>query len=96
MGMHELDQLLGLINHVGSADELVLAMGEVSKRLGFRYFALTHHVDILRASTPAIRLHNYPEDWAASTTRAGSACPTRSTAPATSPASALAGRACRR
>lgn len=65
MGMHELDQLLRLINHVGSSDELVLAMGEVSSRLGFRHFALTHHVDILRAGAPAIRLHNYPEDWAA-------------------------------
>ena len=31
--------------------------------LGFRYFALTHHVDVRRSSA-AIRIHNYPDGWA--------------------------------
>lgn len=43
--------------------ELSGALEIVTRELGFTYFALTHHVDILRAPQPAIRLHNYPEDW---------------------------------
>ncbi|MDB5583438.1 MAG: LuxR family transcriptional regulator [Bradyrhizobium sp.] len=31
--------------------------------MGFRYFALTHHVDFASSPAPAIRLHNYPEEW---------------------------------
>lgn len=65
MGMHEMNHVLQLIEQVGSADDLRLAMTEISRRIGFRYFALSHHVDILRSEGPAIRLHNYPEDWAA-------------------------------
>jgi LuxR family quorum-sensing system transcriptional regulator CciR len=40
------------------------ALEEVTGELGFTYFALSHHVDIRRATQPAIRLHNYPDDWA--------------------------------
>lgn len=43
--------------------ELSDALSIVTRELGFTYFALTHHVDIRRAPQPAIRLHNYPEDW---------------------------------
>ena len=43
--------------------ELAGALAAVSRELGFSYFALTHHVDIRRAPQPAIRLHNYPDDW---------------------------------
>jgi len=43
--------------------ELSDALEIVSRELGFAYFALTHHVDILRAPQPAIRLHNYPDAW---------------------------------
>jgi LuxR family quorum-sensing system transcriptional regulator CciR len=39
------------------------ALAEVSSDLGFRYFALTHHVDVRRSSA-AIRIHNYPAGWA--------------------------------
>lgn len=44
-------------------DELAEALGDVAKDLGFRFFALTHHVDV-RKSSEAIRLHNYPTGWA--------------------------------
>lgn len=44
-------------------EELTEAIREVSADLGFRYFALTHHLDVHR-SREAIRLHNYPEGWA--------------------------------
>lgn len=43
--------------------ELSVALSIVTRELGFTYFALTHHVDIRRAPQPAIRLHNYPDDW---------------------------------
>ena len=42
--------------------ELVEALGEVTLDLGFSFFALTHHVDVRKASA-AIRLHNYPAAW---------------------------------
>jgi LuxR family quorum-sensing system transcriptional regulator CciR len=44
-------------------DALAGALADVSRDLGFRYFALTHHVDVRRSSA-AIRIHNYPEGWA--------------------------------
>ncbi len=43
--------------------ELSDALSTVAGELGFTYFALTHHVDIRRAPQPAIRLHNYPDEW---------------------------------
>ena len=44
-------------------DELAQALAEIVSDLGFRYFALTNHVDVRRTST-AIRIHNYPDGWA--------------------------------
>lgn len=43
--------------------ELAVALEEMTRRMGFARYALTHHVDVLRAPQPTIRLHNYPEDW---------------------------------
>lgn len=39
------------------------ALGDLARDLGFRYFALSHHVDIQK-SAAAIRIHNYPSGWA--------------------------------
>ena len=46
-------------------DEAVLgeALADITADLGYRYFALTQHVDI-RTTGDAIRLHNYPGGWA--------------------------------
>lgn len=44
-------------------DALAEALAEIARDLGFRYFALTHHVDV-RRSNEAIRIHNYPDGWA--------------------------------
>jgi LuxR family transcriptional regulator, quorum-sensing system regulator CciR len=49
---------------VGSSDELADLLDCVTRELGFRYWALTHHVDIRRHPEQAIRLHNYPGEWA--------------------------------
>jgi len=43
--------------------ELAGLLDEVSRELGFRYWALTHHVDIRRHPDKAIRLLNYPGEW---------------------------------
>jgi LuxR family quorum-sensing system transcriptional regulator CciR len=51
------------VRDLTTEDELAQALAEIVEELGFRYFALTHHVDVRRTST-AIRIHNYPEGWA--------------------------------
>ncbi|PKP92531.1 MAG: LuxR family transcriptional regulator [Alphaproteobacteria bacterium HGW-Alphaproteobacteria-16] len=57
-------RFMHVVEAVGSADDLAAAMAAVTADLGFQYFALTHHVDIVAASGGAIRLHNYPAQWA--------------------------------
>jgi LuxR family quorum-sensing system transcriptional regulator CciR len=51
------------VRELTTESELAEAIGAVTADLGFRYFALTHHVDV-RKSNGAIRLHNYPAEWA--------------------------------
>ena len=51
------------VRELESEEELAGALADVSRDLGFRYFALTHHVDVRRSSA-AIRIHNYPDGWA--------------------------------
>jgi DNA-binding CsgD family transcriptional regulator len=46
------------------SDELAAALAAMTLRMGFSFYALTHHVDILRRPEWAIRLHNYPDQWA--------------------------------
>src|SRR5690348_4066661 len=50
------------VRDLDSEAALCEALGAVASDLGFRYFALTHHVDVRRSST-AIRIHNYPSGW---------------------------------
>lgn len=50
------------VRELQSEAELSAALGDVAVDLGFRYFALTHHVDV-RETSAAIRLHNYPDGW---------------------------------
>lgn len=63
MGILALDQLMRIVEAVGSADDLTAAMIELCAILGVQYFALTHHVDILNAPPTTIRIHNYPDEW---------------------------------
>jgi LuxR family quorum-sensing system transcriptional regulator CciR len=51
------------IREVETEEALAGAIADVALDLGFRYFALTHHVDV-RRSSEAIRIHNYPDGWA--------------------------------
>jgi LuxR family quorum-sensing system transcriptional regulator CciR len=51
------------ISGIESEQQLSEALVELTRELGLRYFALTHHADVRRSSA-AIRLHNYPPGWA--------------------------------
>lgn len=50
------------VRAVAAVSELKLIVAEISAELGFSHFALAHHIDLRRASTPAIRIHNYPAE----------------------------------
>jgi DNA-binding CsgD family transcriptional regulator len=53
------------VEAAASFGELGRLVDAITREMGFRYFALTHHVDMWRAPHPAIRIHNYPPDWEA-------------------------------
>jgi len=57
-------QFARLVDDVRSENDLAEAMAAISRRLGFQYFALSHHGDPARSAGVAIRLHNYPARWA--------------------------------
>ncbi|WP_298674303.1 LuxR family transcriptional regulator [uncultured Sphingomonas sp.] len=49
--------------HLSSPGALHASLSLITSQLGFHYFALTHHVDMLHIGDEAVRLHNYPESW---------------------------------
>lgn len=51
------------VNAVGTQAELKSVLAEITRELGFTHFALSHHVDLRSSSEPAIRIHNYPDEW---------------------------------
>ena len=57
------DAFIREVRRLKSEEALADALGAVAHDLGFRYFALTDHVDV-RQSSAAIRMHNYPPGWA--------------------------------
>ncbi|MBB5720340.1 LuxR family quorum-sensing system transcriptional regulator CciR, partial [Stakelama sediminis] len=57
-------ELIRSLEEVDTIDAMAIVMAQVAARLGFRHFALTHHVDLAAASASAIHIHNYPQDWA--------------------------------
>ena len=57
------DAFVKEVRKLRTEQELADALTEIVGDLGFRYFALTHHVD-LRRTGAAIRIHNYPQGWA--------------------------------
>jgi LuxR family quorum-sensing system transcriptional regulator CciR len=57
------DRFVRDIREVETEEALAGAIADVALDLGFRFFALTHHVDV-RRSSEAIRIHNYPDGWA--------------------------------
>ncbi|HET7576255.1 MAG TPA: LuxR family transcriptional regulator [Sphingomicrobium sp.] len=61
----EFERIAAFVDDVRAAaavSELQSILAKISGELGFSHFALAHHVDLRRASTPAIRIHNYPAE----------------------------------
>ncbi|WP_255326245.1 LuxR family transcriptional regulator [Sphingobium sp. EM0848] len=56
--------LLECINRVKTHDDMASVMRLIAEQLGFQYFALTQHVDVIAAGASAIHIHNYPARWA--------------------------------
>lgn len=51
------------VERADNTEELKDALEAITIEMGYRHFALTHHVDVRRAPQPAIRIHNYPDGW---------------------------------
>lgn len=59
----EVEWFLDAMALVGDVGALAMILGEMTERMGFGHFALTHHANMADASNDLIRLHNYPEAW---------------------------------
>lgn len=59
----EVEWFLNAIALAGDLGALSMILGEMTGRMGFGHFALTHHANILDAPNAIIRLHNYPAAW---------------------------------
>ncbi|MEP9360032.1 LuxR family transcriptional regulator [Sphingomonas sp. KR3-1] len=46
--------------HLKTIGDLEHLLGRATTTMGFRYFALMHHVDTAEGPGPSLRLHNYP------------------------------------
>jgi LuxR family quorum-sensing system transcriptional regulator CciR len=57
------EEFVEMVSGAGSPEDLTACLEKITARMGYDYFALTHHVDILTVPHRAIRLHNYPGDW---------------------------------
>lgn len=57
------DAFVRAVSDVQAEADLADLLAEITRQMGFTYFALTQHVDVRRASTPPIRLANYPAEW---------------------------------
>lgn len=60
------DRVDAFVRDLGRAQtgaDLRELLAEICGEMGFAFFALTHHIDIIEAPRPAIRLDNYPSDW---------------------------------
>ncbi len=51
------------VNSASTQAELRSILSEIARELGFAHFALSHHVDLRSSSEPALRIHNYPDEW---------------------------------
>jgi LuxR family quorum-sensing system transcriptional regulator CciR len=58
------DQFVERARATQNNSDLGRLLEDASAEIGFRHFALIHHVDLRRASPHIIHLDNYPESWA--------------------------------
>jgi LuxR family transcriptional regulator, quorum-sensing system regulator CciR len=62
---NKVDTFVRAVSEVQSEADLAILLEEITREMGFTYFALTQHIDVRRAPSAAIRLANYPLDWVA-------------------------------
>ncbi|WP_067736041.1 LuxR family transcriptional regulator [Novosphingobium naphthalenivorans] len=43
--------------------DLAMILTDITRRMGYDYYALTHHIDWKNPPPGAIRIHNYPDAW---------------------------------
>lgn len=58
-------EVLREIRTAPRAEDLTAVLSDICPRMGFDYFALTHHADVTQAPARIVRLHNYPSRWVA-------------------------------
>lgn len=64
MGVRKIfDRFAAAVSAARDQADLALILADVTRRMGYDYFALTHHVDWQDGRPDAIRLHNYPPEW---------------------------------
>ncbi|HXW71033.1 MAG TPA: LuxR family transcriptional regulator [Methylocella sp.] len=61
--LRDVQQFCERANSVRSADQLKDLLHEISARMGFRYFALTHHIDLRSNPAGGVQIVNYPQGW---------------------------------
>lgn len=59
----QIEPLIQQLLDVSNEEDLIIILSDAARHLGFRHFALAHHVDVRRAQPHAIRIHNYPDPW---------------------------------
>lgn len=59
----EIEWFLDAIVLVRDIGALAMILGDMTGRMGFGHFALTHHANLRDAPGAIIRLHDYPDAW---------------------------------
>ncbi|WP_052028240.1 autoinducer binding domain-containing protein [Sphingobium sp. C100] len=59
----EVQAFCAVARAASTSHALLQAVEEITAAMGFRYFALVHHIDLLNPAGTAVRLVNYPRDW---------------------------------
>jgi hypothetical protein len=91
IGLGQVQDFCAVAGAIKDATALSDLMAEITKAMGFRHYALVHHVD-LKPAVRSVHIVDYPQDWVERFRRDASMRATRSTAPAIAPMWALPGR----
>jgi LuxR family quorum-sensing system transcriptional regulator CciR len=61
--IHLAEQFVHAARHSADMTQLVRHVDDVGREIGFRYFALVHHVSLRRSAPTLIESSNYPAVW---------------------------------
>jgi len=62
--LNDVQAFIDLSGKVKTAKALELLLEQITKDMGFDYYALVHHVDIRTKAAESLWLENYPRSWA--------------------------------